>query len=237
MIPRGALQEKVLTLAHVAPYATWIVGMFAVGFLNAPSAWTYVVKSVLAFGLILCLWPLRIYTRLSFKDCLLSVLIGLSIAALWMLPELCGGGTWRAFYHRWCILPLGAYPDYYPTPIVSDFEPSLCGWGLTIGKLLGSAIVIPVAEELFFRGWLYRWLQGFESWSKRSGSYSPHAFWIVVLVFAIEHDRYIGGALAGLAYGYLANIRGSMKGAILAHSITNLIIGLDVICAGHYFFW
>jgi hypothetical protein len=103
----------------------------------------------------------------------------------------------------------------------SPYSPEVCGLGLTVLKLAASAFVIPAAEELFFR----RWLVDFAG------------FWWMVALFAVEHgDRWHVGALAGIAYGLLAKRYGLLS-AIVAHSVTNLVLGLYVILANQWQYW
>jgi membrane protease YdiL (CAAX protease family) len=80
--------------------------------------------------------------------------------------------------------------------------------------------VIAAAEELFFR----RWLMDFAG------------FWWMVALFAIEHDRWAVGAVAGAVYGFLALKKG-LTSAIIAHVVTNLVLGLWVIWRGAWQFW
>ena len=103
----------------------------------------------------------------------------------------------------------------------SPYSPQVCGWGLTVTKIAASAFVISVAEELFFR----KWLVGFAG------------FWWMVVLFAVEHgDRWHVGALAGVAYGLLAE-RAGLWSAIAAHATTNLVLGLYVVMCGEWRFW
>ena len=87
-------------------------------------------------------------------------------------------------------------------------------------RLVGSAFVISVAEELFFR----KWLIGFAG------------FWWMVALFAVEHDRWLVAALCGIAYGWLYLRRGLLS-AIIAHATTNLVLGLWVLKTGQWQFW
>ena len=103
----------------------------------------------------------------------------------------------------------------------SPYAPEVCGWGMTAAKLAASAFVIPVAEELFFR----RWLVDFAG------------FWWMVVLFAVEHgERWHVGAVAGIVYGLLAR-RCGLRSAIIAHVVTNLILGAFVIASGRWQFW
>ena len=87
-------------------------------------------------------------------------------------------------------------------------------------RLIGSAFVISVAEELFFR----KWLIGFAG------------FWPMVVLFAVEHDRWLVAAICGVAYGWLYLRRG-LGAAIVAHATTNLVLGLWVLKTGQWQFW
>jgi hypothetical protein len=77
-----------------------------------------------------------------------------------------------------------------------------------------------VAEELFFRRWLMRFA----------------GFWWMVVLFAIEHDRWLAAAAAGILYGWLA-LRKGLVSAIVAHITTNLLLGLYVIDTHNWQFW
>ena len=103
----------------------------------------------------------------------------------------------------------------------SPYSPETCGWWLVVAKLAASAFVIPVAEELFFR----RWLVDFAG------------FWWMVALFAVEHgERWHVGAVAGIAYGLLAR-RFGLRSAIVAHIVTNLVLGAFVVLGGRWRFW
>ena len=126
---------------------------------------------------------------------------GIAVFAVWIAPELFEMGTG-------------------PVEGRSPFDPEVCGWPLTLVRLVGSAFVIAVAEELFFR----KWLMDFAG------------FWWMVALFAIEHDRYFVAAVAGAVYGVLAMKKG-LTSAVAAHMTTNLILALWVICRGEWQFW
>ena len=112
-----------------------------------------------------------------------------------------------AWYRRWFILG--------DTPAA----PHGSAW-LVLVRLLGSAFVISFAEELFFRKWLIRFA----------------GFWPMVALFAIEHDRWLVGAVAGVVYGVLYLRRG-LAAAVIAHATTNLALGLWVLKTGAWELW
>ena len=149
------------------------------------------------------------------------------VCALWIAPEY---STW---YRTWLEMPLGVPP---PAPGPSPYEPSVCGWPLTIVKLVGSAFVIAPVEEVFFRSFLYRRLQAEDFRAVPLSRFDLSSFLWMVFLFTLEHDRPVVAAMAGAAYGLLA-IRFGLGSAIVAHVVTNLALGLHVIYWGEWWFW
>ena len=117
------------------------------------------------------------------------------------------------------------------------YAPESVGWGMAVAKLRGSAFVISAAEEYFFRGFLYRWLRNARFLSLPVGAYDATAFWTVVAVFGLEHDRWLLGMVAGMAYGWLVLRTGRILPAVIAHALTNLLLGLHVLLSHQYGFW
>jgi len=117
------------------------------------------------------------------------------------------------------------------------YSPAEAGWGLVALKLLGSAGVIAVIEEYFFRGFLYRWIRGTRLAVAAPIAFDAAAFWPVVVLFSLEHDRWLAGLAAGIVYGGLTVRTGRIAPAVVAHVTTNLLLGLYVIMSGQYGFW
>ena len=248
--------------AHVIPYVLWILPL---AYFAIAEAWffraiwadplfarIYAAKSLLCALLIVWLKPWRYYRRTDGKSggLPIGVSAGLAVAALWIFPET----PWLferapgfvSFYNRWLILSPGDWPSYFRPDIFPalpskhpslSYAPEVCGWPLTAAKLLGSALVISVAEEYFFRGFLYRWLRKGDFLALDPARYDARAFWIVVLVFGLEHDRWLAGMAAGAVYGWLVLRTGRLGPAIVAHAVTNLALGIYVILSRQYGFW
>jgi exosortase E/protease (VPEID-CTERM system) len=88
-------------------------------------------------------------------------------------------------------------------------------------RALGFSTVVPLAEELAFRGYLLRVLQNrhFERVSYRSGPWWAVA--ISSLVFGALHERWLAGSVAGLVYALIQLRGGRLRDAVLAHASTN----------------
>ena len=213
----------------IAPFVTWMVLMAAL----PATAWAYAVRTAVVAGLLW--WALRGNLRelllgvpsrntavsprsdsLTISPVRQSVLkllpqvswgiaVGVVVFVIWILPEQFN----IPFYRRYCIVGEGG------TQAVAEASAAMIAI-----RLIGSAFVISVAEELFFR----KWLIGFAG------------FWWTVGLFAIEHDRWLVAAICGTAYGLLCLRRG-LVAAIVAHVTTNLVLGLWVLGTGQWQFW
>lgn len=218
------------------PFFAWLGG---IALTLAPHgfyfpAYVYAGKTLLCAGLLLLFRPWRFAPCFRRRgDVALGLLVGLAVYVLWALPESTPWPAVTDWYRRWLVMFPGALPDY---------SASWCyAWGhsptLALLKLAGSAFVIAPIEEFFFRGFLMRWLTQRDWRALPLHAVGRNAFWATALVFAFEHDRYVGGLLAGLAYGALATRTGSLRAPIVAHVATNLLLGLHVLLRGAYHFW
>jgi CAAX prenyl protease-like protein len=122
-------------------------------------------------------------------------------------------------------------------PEVSPYAPEVCGWSFTLVRLAGSAFVIALIEEYFWRGFLYRWLQGKNFLEVDLGKWHAGVFIAVCVLFGLEHQRWIAGILAGVAYGLLAIRTRDIWAAGVAHVVTNLLLGIYVLATNSYAFW
>lgn len=216
---------------YAAPFVTWI----ALQMLLPVTAVSYAVRvgATAIVGLV-CMKLLdgrkespRLEVLSKARWALAGLVGGLVVCALWIAPEY---STW---YRTWLELPIGEPP---PAPGPSPYEPSVCGWPLTLAKLAGSAFVIAPVEEVFFRSFLYRRLQARDFRAVPLSRFDISSFLWMVFLFTLEHDRPVVAALAGAAYGLLA-IRFGLGSAIVAHVVTNLALGLHVIYWGEWWFW
>ena len=206
----------------IAPFATWMVLMTVL----PATVGGYAVRAAATAAMLAAGWrqglktlDIRRETRLPsnvssplksfvsrFKSSLLpGLLVGLAVFAIWVLPEQLD----LPWYRRFCIIGEGG------TQAVAEASAVMIAI-----RLIGSAFVISVAEELFFR----KWLIGFAG------------FWWMVGLFAVEHDRWLVAAICGIAYGWLYLRRG-LGAAVVAHATTNLVLGLWVLRTGQWQFW
>ncbi len=105
-------------------------------------------------------------------------------------------------------------------------------------RVVRAALFVPIIEELFWRGWLMRWLINPDFQKVPLGSYTAQAFWISAFLFAAEHGPYWEvGLLAGVVYNWWMVRTRSLGDLILAHAVTNGALASYVLVTKHWEFW
>lgn len=106
-----------------------------------------------------------------------------------------------------------------------------------VARVLGSALVVPLCEELAFRGYLLRRLQNADFTSVSPRAWTWLALLASSLVFGVLHGRWLAASLAGLAYAILLVRTGRLGEAVVAHAVTNASIALWVLTTGDWSHW
>jgi CAAX prenyl protease-like protein len=110
-------------------------------------------------------------------------------------------------------------------------------WGLIAVRWLGATLVVPVMEELFWRGFLMRWLERVDFTAVDARSVGLRAVLASTCVFTLAHTEWLAAAIAGLAYAQLYRATGSLWTAVVAHAVTNGVLGAWVVLFGHWRYW
>jgi CAAX prenyl protease-like protein len=157
-----------------------------------------------------------------------SIVIGLAVFALWIAPDALFAG-WR---DHWL----------FQNPITGRVKLSIAPSELTplmlVLRTMRAALLVPIVEELFWRGWLPRWLQDTRFERIPLGQYTPFAFWATAVLFAMEHGPFWEVGLAsGIIYNWWMRRTRSLGDLILAHAVTNLALSLYVIATARWTFW
>jgi len=209
---------------YVVPFLIF-VGLLALQQIVPIPAW---VRFTVAIGVILLVS--RVPLRGGPSKPLLSILIGLAVFVLWVVPDRIAPSWHHAILFDNSIVghPAGN------TPPASKNDPVFLTFRIAV-----SVIAVPILEELFWRGWLMRWLvesKDFES--VPLGKYAPAAFWLTALLFASEHGSFWDvGLAAGVVYNWWMIRTRNLWDCILAHAVTNGILAVYVIGAGQWQYW
>jgi len=186
-----------------------------------PSApWSYAVRTFATLAVLA--WSARSLEVWKFGSLESSTTLHSSLFTLHLPAFLWGlaGGLLVLFLWVWPEKSFGWYREYCMYGYTANASVDSSGWVLKAMRLFGSAFVISIAEELFFRKWLLRYA-GF--------------VWMVAL-FAVQHNRWLAAAVTGAIYGWLA-MRKGLASAIVAHVVTNLLLGIYVLWTGDWVFW
>jgi CAAX prenyl protease-like protein len=97
--------------------------------------------------------------------------------------------------------------------------------------------VVPICEELAFRGFLLRWLVERDFTEVSFRRYTAWAVLVSSAAFALVHERWLAGALAGLGYAVVQVRGGRVSDAIAAHAASNAVIVVCGVASGQWSRW
>lgn len=216
-------------LARILPFAVYILVLVAGPILRdaLPAGWDgrwlYAVQ--IAAVLLALVFFAHTYEELRplalrWRDALESVVAGVAVFVLWI-----------NFDFSWAML---GEPG-------AGFDPRAASGGIDCAlvavRIFGAAAVVPIMEELFWRSFILRWIDNPKFLRQSPVAVSARALVISAVVFGIEHNLWLAGILAGLAYGGLYIRSGTLWSPILAHAATNLLLGLWVVATASWGFW
>ena len=158
-----------------------------------------------------------------------SVLVGVAIFLLWIAPDLLFP-QYRSFF-------------LFDNSVVGTARSSLTETArhdvpVLFLRTLRAVAIVPIVEELFWRGWLMRWVINNDFERVPLGAYSALSFWAVALLFASEHGPYWDvGLAAGIIFNWWMIRSKSLGDLILAHAVANACLSGYVIAAGKWEYW
>jgi len=211
-------------LPRVLPFAIYILLLSLSDYLSPFSnslgidaKWLYTVRVVLVLTALIYFW--RNYIELTVKplakDFVHAILAGILVFLVWILP-----------YPAW--LGVNDHPQ-----ISSLGQDSL--WLLS--RLIGASIIVPVMEELFWRSLVMRWIDDKNFLNFSPSNVSLLALVISSVVFASAHHLWLAGLFAGLIYGALYIRCKNLWVPIVAHAVTNGVLGIWVMATGNWQYW
>jgi hypothetical protein len=94
-----------------------------------------------------------------------------------------------------------------------------------------------IMEELFWRGFLIRWLVKENFQKVAIGTFTWPSFLITSVLFASEHNRWLVGLMAGVVYNLVLYRTKSLYACMIAHGVTNLALAIFVLTTDQWAFW
>jgi hypothetical protein len=158
-----------------------------------------------------------------------SVGLGVAVFLIWVGPDV----LWPGYRSHW--LFQNSITGQTVSSLPSGFQLSPM---VLLFRTIRAVILVPIIEELFWRGWLLRWLIDSDFKKVPLGAYSASSFFISAALFASEHGPYWEvGLIAGLLYNWWIVRTKSLGDCILAHAVTNAVLSGYVVFAGKWEYW
>ena len=206
-------------IPYGAPFAVFALFTYLPSLVEVSEIWAYPVKTLVTVGTLAFFWKV-------FKDEIRpewdgrSIMAGVLVYIIWVGLE-------------------GHYTHIGPP---SEYNPHEIAQGGTLYFLLGirlagASLVVPVMEELFWRSFALRFLIDDRFKTVPLGSFTWFAFILTSVAFGLEHNRWLPGILAGMIYALVLIQRKNLFAPILAHGVTNLLLGIHVIVREEWGYW
>jgi len=216
------------SLYRILPFGAYIFFLIATDVLERfgwsahELRWLYAVRIFVVAVLILALHKTYVELRLPavvrMRDWVIAVVAGVVVFVLWI--KLNAG---------W--MTIGTPAGFDPT------EADGIDWWMVAVRLAGAALVVPVMEELFWRSFLMRWFARQDFLAVEPARVGLQAFAITAVFFAFEHNLWLAGLVAGVVYNLLYMRSGNLWTAVLAHAVTNALLGVWVVATGSWSYW
>ena len=189
--------------------------------LAAPEYWAFPVQTLISGALLIWFW--RDYDFRAPQKARFAVAIGLLVFVLWIAPQQFFGFAPRL---------TGFDPEVFAA------QPALY-WGTILFRFLRLVIVVPLLEEIFWRGFLLRYLINEKFTEVPIGTFSWMSFGVVTVAFGFTHSPadWIAALLTGALYNFVAYRTGSLMSCVIAHAVTNLLLGAWIMATRQWGFW
>jgi CAAX prenyl protease-like protein len=247
------------TLAHVVPLVAFMVIMLPWQFVGDliewkhplapwwrryPEHWLYPLQSLIA--IVLLLFFRKNYNfKVSPRGVLIGVLMGAVGISFWLLPThlhmVLGLEGDQEGWLKW----FGVMPrdDGFNPQDLSDIfggSPSVY-WTTLILRFFRAVVVVALVEEIFWRGFLMRFLLNPDRdyWAVPFGKPAWVSYAVVTLAFVLVHQPvdYVGAFVFGsIMYGVAVWTR-SLMACVIMHGVANLLMGIYALYYAKYGLW
>jgi CAAX prenyl protease-like protein len=189
-----------------------------------------IALTIIAMSLV---WPA--YRQFPWRVSGLSLAVGAFGAVVWIglatlqrdaLPLPAAAAQW-----------LGGVRAGYD-PLTSFREQPLALAGFLAVRFLGLALIVPIIEEFFLRGFLMRFVMQADWWNVTIGSVSTAAIVAMLAYALLTHPSEMLAALAWFSLvTWLVARTKNVWDAVAAHAVTNLLLGVWVLWSRQWWLW
>ena len=242
------------TLAYVVPFAVFMIFNLIYQFVGDAMLWEhdrapwyrhwpdqlfYPIQTVACLGVLVFFW--KHYEFQWSSKVWVGVLAGLIGIGFWLLPT--------ALYD-W--LGMTGKPDGFfekltgLAPRREGFDPGVfenpaAYWTSLILRMVRAVIVVALVEEIFWRGFLMRFLLDMDGdyWKVPFGKPAKISFVVVTLVFVLAHAPidYAGAIVYGSLTYAVAVYTKSLLACVVMHGVANATMGVYALYFGKLGLW
>ena len=189
--------------------------------LDSPEYWIYPAQTVFCGALVIWFW--REYQFRAARRIVFAAAVALLVFALWISPQ--------------ALLGFAPRLNGFNPEVFSD-QPAAY-WTAIVFRFLRLVVVVPLVEEIFWRGFLLRYFVREKFYTTPFGEFSWPSFAVVTVGFGFAHARadWIAALITGALYNCVAYRTKSLASCVLAHAITNLLLGLWIMKTRQWGFW
>lgn len=198
----------------------------------------YTIKIAATIVALSIAWPA--YQQFRFKLSSWSLVVGIVGAGVWIyLSEL---GVEKQ------LVKLLGEDSFWVKNLGLSPRPALDAWalfddnrlravGLLAIRFIGLAVVVPIVEEMFLRGWLMRYIQSARWWTLPIGYASPAAIAAGTLVPMLYHPEKLASLVWFSMVTLLMLRTKNIWDCVAAHIATNLLLGIYVVRYAKWELW
>ena len=195
-------------VARIFPFLVFMASALLASTFSETPAIFYPLRALAMATALVLVW--RVLAELDWRIDPLAVGAGTGIGVLWLATA-----------------PAAAEADTALTAALAAMPAWLfVVWA--ISRVVGTAVLVPMIEELFFRGYVQDRLD-------RGGLlWRLVALGVSAGLFAMLHDRWLAAGLSGLVFGLLYLRRGQLADAVYAHAAANAVIAGWAVAQGDW---
>lgn len=208
--------------ARAAPFVIFLALTFCQGQFGEESRyWFYFAKTLVGAWLIFEMRPF--VSEMRWAVSWEAVAVGIAVCVMWVGID--------------GIYPKFGKADSVWNPHAQFGANSALAWMFITVRTLGSTLVVPPLEEVFYRSFLYRYFVRINFQAMPLNRFHATSFLVTSVIFGFEHYQWLAGILCGFAYQWLVIRKNRLGDAMTAHAITNFLLGVWVFWRGDWKFW
>jgi CAAX prenyl protease-like protein len=242
------------TLAHVAPFALFMLLLLPDQLLEifgftvrnpeypwyrfAPEQWLLPLQTVICLALLIFFW--KQYDFRPVRGLGIAVLAAVIGIAIWILPghlyvsqEMEAGTFWS--YFGFAERKEGFNPSFIEDHSLFWY------WMAVVFRFLRMVVVVALIEEIFWRGFLMRFLLRMDGnyWKVPFGQFHWLTLVVVTGLFVGIHgpdDRFAALIYGLLTYAVAVRTK-SLAACVVMHATANLLLGIYTMSTGQWGYW